>query len=62
MSQDELATRTRLQIERAQRAAQEARERVRASRGGALRLPPVDERQATDEAARSEFPQYYSGD
>ncbi len=62
MSQDELAARTRLQIERAQRAAQEARERVRASRGGALRLSPAEERQAKDEPARAEFPQYFSGD
>ncbi len=63
MNQDEeLAARTRRQIERAQRAAEEARQRVRASRGGALRLSPEDERQGTAEPTRSEFPQYFSGD
>ena len=62
MSRDELAARTRQQIERAQRAAQEARERVRASRGGALRLSPGDERQETPEPARDDFPRYFTGD
>ncbi len=62
MSKDELAARTRLQIERAQRAAEEARGRVRAAKGGALRLPLADERQAAEEPARAEFPQYFTGD
>ena len=62
MSQDTLAAQTRLQIERAQRAAQEARQRVRASGGGALRLPSDDERQRTPEPDRGAFPRYFTGD
>jgi len=62
MSQDELAARTRQQIERAQRAAEEARGRVRAARGGALRLSPEEERKAAADLARAEFPQYFTGD
>ncbi len=62
MNQDELAARTRMQIERAQRAAEEARERVRAARGGALRLSPEEERQAKAEQTRGGFLQYFSGD
>ena len=61
MSQDELAARTQRQIERAQRAAEEARLRGKATRGGALRLPPVDEGEATPKPA-NDFPRYYSGD
>ena len=61
MSQDELAARTRRQIERAQRAAEEARGRGRATRGGALRLPPDDQGEAAPKPP-NEFPRYYSGD
>ena len=51
---------TRLQVERAQRSAEEARERCRVAKGGSLRLLPeghqsepaeVDEDQAADYGA-----------
>lgn len=50
---------TRLQVERAQRAAEEARERIRAAKGGSLRLgeqgehspPDLDDEQARDHGA-----------
>ena len=61
MSQDELAARTQRQIERAQRAAEEARGRGKATRGGALRLPPGEEGEAAAKPA-NDFPRYYSGD
>ncbi len=61
MNRDELAERTRLQVERAQRAAEEARRRVKASRGGALRLPPGEEDEAKSESTGA-FLQYFSGD
>ncbi len=43
---------TRLQVERAQRAAQEARERCRVAKGGSLRLGP--EGQACEPAGLDE--------
>jgi hypothetical protein len=52
---------TRAQIERAQRAAEEARKRVQASRGGALRLPPAEEGETRPGRADG-FLQYFSGD
>lgn len=61
MSQDELAAHTQRQIERAQRAAEEARGRGKATRGGALRLPVDDDREAGAKPA-NDFPRYYSGD
>ena len=50
---------TRLQVERAQRVAEEARGRIRAARGGSLRLgedsehppPELDDEQAVDHCA-----------
>ncbi len=59
MDQVSITEQTRLQVERAQRAADEARQRRRAARGGRQRLadsggphrPDVDDDQALDHCA-----------
>ena len=53
---------TREQIERAKRAAEEARERIRAGKSWSPCRVSDGEQQATDDRGRGDFVQYFSGD
>jgi hypothetical protein len=53
---------TRLQVERAQRAAEEARQRVQAGKSWSPYKDPEGEPEEAPKQRRGEFLQYFSGD
>jgi hypothetical protein len=62
MDSGSVKAQTRLQVERAQRVAEEARERVKAGKSWSPYRDPEDERQAEPDRTRAGFLQYFSGD